>query len=215
MNKEKRVRQAVREYLGCASILSAKLNKSLLELCDQSVDPKAWKTLAYYHGMLDKHIDLVDHRLLQNQSIPAAEKVYSLFEPHTEWIQTANANLSVELGQRLLVASDQHQLIHDYHILEGAVDIDQSIPVADLLLSDYGEGEITSMSFDKGFSRMEDRELLRLYIPEMVMPNAARKIKNKCDEKAARHLLHYAGNIVPSKVTSTPSNTTGSIAAST
>jgi len=87
VNKEKRVRQAVREYLGCASILSAKLNKSLLELCDQSVDPKAWKTLAYYHGMLDKHIDLVDHRLLQNQSIPAAEKVYSLFEPHTEWIQ--------------------------------------------------------------------------------------------------------------------------------
>jgi hypothetical protein len=34
--------------------------------------------------MIDKHVDLVDRRLLQGQVIPTAEKLYSLFEPHTD-----------------------------------------------------------------------------------------------------------------------------------
>jgi hypothetical protein len=35
----------------------------------------------------DKHLDLVARRLLNEETIPAHEKVFSLFEPHTEWIQ--------------------------------------------------------------------------------------------------------------------------------
>ena len=43
--------------------------------------------------------------------------------------------------------------------------MDQSVPVADWLLGRYGTGQIASLSFDKGFTRAEDRELLSLYVP--------------------------------------------------
>ena len=117
--------------------LSAKVHASLLDLCDQPVDAAHWEALAYFHRMLDKHLDLVRRRLLQEESIPAQEKVFSLFEPHTEWIQKGKQRPNVKLGHRLLIATDQHQLIQDYDVPVGQADVDQSIPVADRRLGRY------------------------------------------------------------------------------
>jgi transposase, IS5 family len=174
-NKASRVERAVREYLAVGRELSAKVQLSLLGLCDQAVEAAHWEALAYFQGMLDKHLDLVGRRLLREETIPAAEKVFSLFEPHTEWIQKGKQRPNVELGHRLLVATDQDQLIQDYDVPVGEVDVDQSVPVADRLLRRYGEGSLASLSFDKGFTREEDRELLSLYVPRVVMPKRGKK----------------------------------------
>ncbi|HOY59666.1 MAG TPA: hypothetical protein PK640_16225 [Verrucomicrobiota bacterium] len=66
-------------------------------------------------------------------------------------------------------------MVQDYDELIGRVDVDQSVPVADRLLGRYGPGSIASISFDKGFTRAANRELLRLYIPDVVMPKRGRK----------------------------------------
>jgi hypothetical protein len=168
-------KSAVRDYVKSGRDLSAKVSASLLAMCDQAVDLPHWQALEYFHGMLDKHLDLVGRRLLQEEKIPAAEKVFSLFEPHTEWIQKGKQRPNVELGHRLLIATDQHQLIHDHDVPVGGADVDQSLPVADRLLGRYGEGAIASLTFDKGFTRAEDRELLSLYVPEVVMPKRGKK----------------------------------------
>jgi hypothetical protein len=174
-NKEARVKRAVREYLAVGRDLSAKVRSSLLGLCDQAVDASRWERLAYFHTMLDKHLDLVERRLLKEEKIPSHEKVFSLFEPHTEWIQKGKQRPNVELGHRLLIATDQHQLIQDYDVTVGGADVDQSLPLADRLLGRYGMGAIASLSFDKGFTRTEDRELLSLYVPVVVMPKRGKK----------------------------------------
>ena len=57
----------------------------------------------------------------------------------------------------------------------GGADVDQSVPVADRLLHRYGAGSVASLSFDKGFTRAEDHELLSLYVPTVVMPQRGRK----------------------------------------
>lgn len=174
-NKEARVKAAVREYLSVGRDLSFKVSQSLLGLCDQAVDAACWERLEYFHGMLDKHLDLVARRLLQEEKIPAQEKVFSLFEPHTEWIQKGKQRPNVELGHRLLIATDQHQLIQDYDVPVGGADVDQSVPVTDRLLGRYGVGSLASLSFDKGFTRTEDRALLSLYVPLVVMPKRGKK----------------------------------------
>jgi len=183
-NKEARVKRAVRDYLAVGRALAAKVHASLLGLCDQPVEAAHWEALEYFHRMLAKHLDLVERRLLHEETIPAHEKVFSLFEPHTEWIQKGKQRPNVELGHRLLIATDQHQLIQDYDVPAcashadrpvGGADVDQSVPVADRLLGRYGAGGIASLSFDKGFTRAEDRELLSLYVPTVVMPKRGRK----------------------------------------
>ena len=174
-NKEARVKAVVRKYLRVGGELAAKVHTSLLALCDQPVRLARWEQLEYFHRMLDKHLGLVQRRLLQDEKIPHAEKVFSLFEPHTEWIQKGKQRPNVELGHRFLIATDQHQLIQDYDIPVGQADVAQSVPVTDRLLGRYGVGSLASVSFDKGFSDMADRELLSLYVPLVVMSKRGRK----------------------------------------
>ncbi len=192
-NKTARVRQAVQAYLLAGRELSAKVNKSLLQLCEQAVKETHWEALAYFQAMLAKHLDLVDRRLLREEEIPAGEKIFSIFEPHTEWIQKGKQRPNVELGHRLLVATDRDGLVQAYTAMTEGADVEQSIPIGDQLLSRYGAGAIGSMSFDKGFTRNEDRELLELYIPTVVMPKRGKKNEaetereNQKQFKALRH----------------------------
>ena len=174
-NKEARVKRAVRAYLVVGGDLSAKVRESLCGLCDQPVELAHWERLEYFQRMLDKHLDLVERRLLKEETIPAQEKVFSLFEPHTEWIQKGKQRPNVELGHRLLIATDQHQLIQDYDVAAGVADVDRSVPLADRLLGRYGAGAVASLSFDKGFTREADRALLSLYVPTVVMPARGKK----------------------------------------
>lgn len=187
-DKAKRMRAAVGQYVAVGRELGAKVRESLLGLCDQAVDQADWDVLAYFQEMLDKHVDLVDRRLLQGQKIAAAEKVYSLFEPHTEWIAKGKLHPSVELGHRLLIATDRHGLIQDY-VSPSGVDVDQSVPVVDRLLGRYGVGQIASVSFDKGFTRASDRELLQLYVPEVVMPKRGRKSASETAHESRREFV--------------------------
>ena len=187
--KEKRVRAAIGDYLEIGHELCAKVIASLLSLCDQPVEEGHWETLAYFEQMLSKHLDLVDRRLLRGQTIPAAEKIYSLFEPHTEWINKGKLHPSVELGHRLLIATDQDQLIQDYDVPVGGADVNQSILVVSRLLERYGDEAIQSISFDKGFTRQEDRELLKLYIPEVVMPKRGKKNAEETEREKSKRFV--------------------------
>ena len=188
-NKAARVKSAVREYLAVGRALAAKVQPSLLELCDLSADAARWEQLEYFHAMLEKHLDLVQRRLLNEEIIPAHEKVFSLFEPHTEWIQKGKQRPNVELGHKFLIATDQQQLIQDYAVLLGEAEVDQSIPVTDRLLGRYGAGSVASLSFDKGFTRTADRELLELYVPLVVMPKRGKKNAAETERESGKQFV--------------------------
>ena len=188
-NKEARMKRAVRDYLAVGRELSGKVRESLSSLCDQPVELAHWEALEYFQRMLAKHLDLVERRLLKEETIPAHEKVFSLFEPHTEWIQKGKQRPNVELGHRLLIATDQHQLIQDYDVAAGVADVDRSVPVADRLLGRYGAGSVASLSFDKGFTREEDRELLSLYVPAVVMPKRGKKNAAETERESAKRFV--------------------------
>jgi len=158
-NKEARMKRAVRDYLAVGGELSTKVRESLISPCDQPVELSHWEALEYFQRMLAKHLDLVERRLLREETIPSHEKVFSLFKPHTEWIQKGKQRPNVELGHRLLIATGEDQLIHDCDVPVGAAEVDRSVPVTDRLLGRYGPGSVASISFDKGFTRAADREI--------------------------------------------------------
>lgn len=187
--KETRVKRVVGEYLEVAGQLSAKVKATLGSESLNAAQMGLWVGLSYFHEMLEKHRDLVERRLLKGETIPASEKLYSLFEPHTEWINKGKQHPSVELGHRICVASDQHGLVQDYRVMIQESDVDQSVPVADRLLGRYGEGSVASISFDKGFTREEDRQLLELYIPVVVMPKRGKKNEEQTEREHGKKFV--------------------------
>jgi len=191
--KEETKKDRVKSYLELARGLSEKIEASMLAMYERvlstsQVEVYAIKIerLEYFHGMLKKHIDLVERRVLRGEQIPVEEKVYSLFEPHTEWLYKGKANKRVELGHNILVASDQWGFIVEYQVIERQAEVSLSLPLADRLLSRFGEDAIESISFDKGFYKRENKELLKLYIPEVIMPKKGKKNQAEQEEESGK-----------------------------
>ena len=70
----------------------------------------------------DRQVDQIRRRVLEGETIPHAEKVFSIFEPHTEWVNKGKAGVPVELGLKVCVVEDQHRFILHHHVMVKATD---------------------------------------------------------------------------------------------
>jgi len=141
--------------------------------------------LEWFKSMLDKHIDLLERRIINQQIIPHAEKVFSIFLPFTEWINKGKMNPSVEIGKKLFVTTDQNHLIVDYQLADKLNDQDAIIDIIERIYQKYNS--ISSLSTDKGFSTKVNKSVIREVYPdlELVMPKKGkRNLKEEQQEKS-------------------------------
>ena len=73
-------------------------------------------------------------------------------------ISKGKQNKKVELGHKVLIATDQYHFILYNQVIEGKADALLTIPLADTLLSRYSN--IESLSMDNGFYSKENKGLL-------------------------------------------------------
>ncbi len=57
--------------------------------------------------------------MLESESVPVHEKVFSIFEPHTDLIKRGKTKTPVEFGHKVFLAESRHGLITDYRVLDG------------------------------------------------------------------------------------------------
>ena len=58
-------------------------------------------------------------RVLQEEPVPVEEKLYSIFEPHTDLIKRGKTLKPVEFGHKVFLAESAQGLITDYRVLKG------------------------------------------------------------------------------------------------
>ena len=73
----------------------------------------------------------IDRRVLQGERIPHEEKVFSLFQPHTEWISKGKAGVPVELGLRVCVMEDRDRFILHHQVMEKRTDDQAAMSMVD------------------------------------------------------------------------------------
>ena len=145
--------------------------------------------LQYYLEMLEKHIDLVDRRLLKGEKIPHSEKVFSIFEAHTEWISKGKMHKSVELGHNTAIATDQYHLILDFEIMFQTSDAAVGMQMGKRIINSYGTDYwLRSMSFDRGFYSSLTKEVLSRAIDQVIMPKRGRKTLAQAQQELS--LIH-------------------------
>jgi len=140
-------------------------------------------TLEYFMQLLNKHIDLVNRRVIKGETIPHEEKVFSIFETYTEWVKKGRSRPNIELGKKLAITTDQYDLIVDYQIMDQEQDRDIVISLADRLLAIY---KIQSWSFDKGYWRKENKQLLQTQVPKVIMPKLGKRNRQEQEEESSR-----------------------------
>jgi hypothetical protein len=167
--KAEKLQKATLLYLDKTRLL---LQKLVLEKNNFPVNSEAdlvkQYALEYYMQLFVKHIDLVDRRILKGETIPHAEKMMSIFETYTEWVNKGKFHPSVELGKKLSITTDQFDLIVYHKLMDNEQDRDIVVEIADKMLSQYKR--IASMSFDRSHWSAENKALLELEIPCVVLP---------------------------------------------
>jgi IS5 family transposase len=75
--------------------------------------------LAHWQGLVQQVCSQTRRRVLQGQAVPAADKLLSLFEPHTAVIRRGKVPLDAEFGRKLLLDEVDGGLVTRYVLLAG------------------------------------------------------------------------------------------------
>lgn len=184
-------RKAVENYLELCREFESKLLVGVEQIAKLALTPiqlARMGCLKSWVKEITRHIDLIDRRHLKGETIPHKEKKFSLFEPHTQMIIKGKANKQVEFGVPVFVATDQFGLVVAYTVMEpGTTEKGELLNLVGAVRKAFGDNAIASISTDKGSSTKENREALKAFIPEVVLPKIGKKtVEETQDERAAK-----------------------------
>jgi transposase, IS5 family len=77
------------------------------------------RQIAHYCGLGGRVIDQARRRVIDGEQVPNAEKIYSIFEPHTDLIKRGKVRAPIEFGHKVFLAESARGLITQYEVLKG------------------------------------------------------------------------------------------------
>jgi IS5 family transposase len=108
---------------------------------------------------------------LKGEKVPASERVFSLFEPHTELIKRGKARKPVEFGHAVMFSQTREKFITDYEVMEHRVSDSALAEVCvdhhERLFGEPPEGLTADMGFNPG---AEVREALEERVGTLAIP---------------------------------------------
>jgi IS5 family transposase len=117
---------------------------------------------------------------VQGETVPARERVFSIFEPHTELIQRGKRQKPVEFGHKLLLCETKEKFITDYEVYEEQeADCALTEPVIERHRKLFGERPVV-LAADKGFCPEKSKyEQLKKVIVNLAIPRRMQDFMDK------------------------------------
>jgi len=175
--KEKEIERAYQTYLDMAEKLVKKAKQTRQNIEEymerkKELPKEEFIQLNSYLSHAERQIDQIRRRVLKGENIPHNEKVFSIFQPHTEWISKGKAGVPVELGLRVCVMEDQHRFILHHQVMENKTDDSVAIDIVKESQTRFSNLNVVSM--DKGFHSPDNQKELREMLDRIVLPKKGR-----------------------------------------
>jgi IS5 family transposase len=121
------------------------------------VQLEAWHAeVAHYLPLIKQVIDQTQRRVLQDESVPAGEKLFSLFESHTDII--IKGNRDIQYGHKLNLSSGKSGVIFDVVIEAGnPADAERLLPMLDRHICQYDHAP-KQLAVDGGYASKDNPE---------------------------------------------------------
>ena len=179
--KEKREASLVEAhqiYITAAAVYSKKAVSTLkkLKIVNMS-DALLKEEIESFICHAERQINQIERRVIQGEKIPHDEKVFSIFEPHTEWIVKGKAGVPVELGLKVCIQEDQHQFILYHQVMQNQTDEQVAISMVEETQKRFPDFKVNS--FDKGFHSPNNQVALSEKLEFLALPR-----KGKLSKKA-------------------------------
>lgn len=130
--------------------------------------------LLFFLGALATCSHVARERLQLGRDVPLSDRLFSIFEPHTELIYRGKVPVPVEFGHRILVAEDAAGfIVHAEVMPNGQQDRETAVPLARSLKNRYGN--LAGISFDRGFHSPDNQKALAEIVPDPCLPTTGEK----------------------------------------
>jgi transposase, IS5 family len=151
-------------------------------------DPR--EELWHYLQLTEKVGGTARRRVLLGETVPNEEKVFSIFEPHTELIKRGKQPNPIQYGHKTLVIEDAVGFICHYAVVaNGVLDQDVLVPAMTTLQERVG-GKIKRASFDRAFHTPENQEDLAAIVDHPCIPKKGRISGRQQQEEATVEFRH-------------------------
>jgi len=111
--KKRKVKSTYRTLIGRVRWI-AEVARETLRLLDRAGYEA--ELLTHYVPIVERIIHQADQRVLHSVMLAADEKIYSLFEEHTELLKRGKAGKPIEFGHKVLIAQTGEKFIHHYQV---------------------------------------------------------------------------------------------------
>lgn len=126
--------------------------------------------LAHWITLSRQVCDVAHRRVVLEEKVPNNDKLFSLFEPHTQLYRRGKAQSPVQFGRQFLVVEDGIGFISHYHLLDREQN-DPDVVVEQMRVAQRKHGgQIRSASFDRGFHSQENAKELKTILESPCLP---------------------------------------------
>jgi hypothetical protein len=168
-----KIKQAHQNYLEQAEAFLKRVQATRLLLSQQPmVLLVLFTALDNYIAHAERQIKQIRSRVIKGETIAHEEKVFSIFQPHTEWISKGKAGVPVELGLRVCVLEDRNRFILHHRVMQK--ETDDKIAVSMIKETKKRFPGLSLCSFDKGFHTPGNQKELKAELTTVVLPKKGR-----------------------------------------
>jgi len=172
--------------------LATKIIARARELCGKlsGFDVETMARIAEITTFIERSEHVMDtarRRVIDGETVPNEDKLFSVFEPHTQLYKRGKAGEPVQFGRLVLVYEDAVGFLTHYHLLpRGAADRDVVVEQT-RIVQDRLNGRIKRASFDRGFHSPENQTALAEIIAHPCLPKPGAKQSAAQDANATLH----------------------------
>lgn len=164
------VRMVTDRALDTVAEAQARIQSQAMDVIDTALTQQTIDDLVDMVAKAEYVCELAERRVLKGEAIPNQEKIFSLFETHTELINRGKTPNPIEFGRRVVVVEDAVGFIVEHRVLDrGQLEQEILIPMM-TELQERLNNKIRSASFDRGFYTRENREQLSSIVELACLP---------------------------------------------
>ena len=175
--RESLIKEAHQAYIDLVRSFLSKVKETIqgirekkLELDSELIEIEKYITHA------ERQIDQIQRRVIEGEKIPHDEKVFSIFEEHTEWICKGKAGVPQELGLKVCILEDQYGFILHHQVMQKQTDDQVAVSMVEAAKKKFSA--LSICSFDKGFCTKDNRSSL-MDLPDLAVISKKGKLSEK------------------------------------
>ena len=191
-NYESRLRAAYRKLLQ----QSGRIVRRARALCEHLGLPAATAedifgphTLQAFIARTERVQNTAHRRVLQGERVPNSEKLFSMFEPHTQLFKRGKAGQPLPFGRLVLLSEDAAGFLIHHHVMPRDAS-DKDVVVAQTrIVQNRFHDDIRRASFDRGFHSPQNQEQLAQIVPCVCLAKPGKKQSVQQQSLAGKEFL--------------------------